>query len=115
MLTDSNSSKIALLPTSKTLEPTKQNIIKKIYSSPKLPLAVYREVVAHLRQVEGVEAGLINKPLQGGDEPFDYDASQIKALWLTYETDDSSEKVTQIQMILDFYAQRYDSWQLLDR
>ena len=105
---------MALLPTSKTLESTQPNIIKKIYSSPKLPLAVYREVVAHLRQVEGVEAGLITKPLKGGEEQFDYDASQIKALWLTYDKDDSSEQVTQIQMILDFYAQRYYSWQLLD-
>ena len=103
-----------MLPTSKTLESTKQNIIKKIYSSPKLPLAVYREVVAHLRQVERVEAGLITKPLKGGEEPFDYDASQIQALWLTYDADDNSETLTQIQMILDFYAQRYQSWQLLD-
>ena len=104
-----------MLPTSKTLESTKQNIIKKIYSSPKLPLAVYREVVAHLRQVEEVDAGLISKPLQGGDEPFDYDASQIKALWLTYDTDGNSETASQIQMILDFYGQRYQSWQQLDR
>ena len=96
------------------MEPTKQNIIKQIYSSPKLPLAVYREVVAHLRQVQGVEADLISKPLQGGEESFDYDASQTKALWLTYADHDNSEAKTQIQMILDFYAQRYQAWQLLD-
>jgi|GEM_PF-4079888 len=38
---------------------TVQGQTQQQLTSPRLPLAVYREVVAHLRQVEGVDACLI--------------------------------------------------------
>ena len=47
---------------------------------PGLPLAVYREVAVHLRQVEGVQTGLIPQQSQR----FDYSDSQIGGLWIQY-------------------------------
>lgn len=70
---------------------------------PNLPLAVYRELAAHLRQVEGVETGLL--PQQSQD--FNYDRSQIGSLWIEYaETADIASR-QQVDRILEYYQQRY--------
>ena len=45
---------------------------------PGLPLAVYREIAAHIRQVLGVEVGLIPQT----SSEFDYNQSQISGLWI---------------------------------
>lgn len=89
-----------------------KNQVRKCYTSPGLPLAVYREVAAHLRQVTGVNAGAIVKPLQGGGEAFDYYASQIEALWLEYPQELPTESKQRIQAILDYYGQRYQPWEI---
>lgn len=89
-----------------------KNQVRKCYTSPRLPLAVYREVAAHLRQVTGVNAGAIVKPLRGGREAFDYYASQIEALWLEYPQELSTESKQRIQAILDYYGQRYQPWEI---
>lgn len=69
-----------------------------------LPLAVYREVVAHLRQVEGVNAGLIPQR----SPQFNYHQSQVGGLWIEYAADLSNQQ--QVEAILDYYAQRHGSW-----
>jgi hypothetical protein len=51
-----------------------------------LPLAVYREIAAHLHQVEGVEVGLIPQSSQ----QFDYNQSQIGGLWISWTPNSSS-------------------------
>lgn len=89
-----------------------KNRVRKRYTSPGLPLAVYREVAAHLRQVTGVNAGAIVKPLQDGGETFDYYASQIEALWLEYPQELPTESKQRIQTILDYYGQRYQPWEI---
>ncbi|MBH8561490.1 hypothetical protein I8748_04740 [Nostoc sp. CENA67] len=68
-----------------------------------LPLAVYREIVAHLRQVEGVKADLIPQSSQ----KFDYNQSQIGGLWISLPPNSSSEKKQRVQQILAFYQNRY--------
>jgi hypothetical protein len=78
-------------------------------SCPHLPLAVYREVVAHLRQVDGVEVGLIPQQSQ----EFDYLQSQIAGLWLDCTT--ASTDIAKVETILAYYAQRYGDWQTLMR
>lgn len=93
---------------------TTENTIKERCTSLKLPLAVYREVVAHLRQVIGVDAGLIVKPLKGNQKPFDYSASQIEALSLEYSQDLTTESKQQIQAILDYYGKCYQPWEKQD-
>jgi hypothetical protein len=91
----------------KKLQLSTENKIKDRHTYHQLPLAVYSEIVAHLRQIIGVNAGLTVKPLKGSQEPFDYAASQIEALWLEYPQDLKVESKQQIQAILDYYQQRY--------
>ncbi len=79
---------------------------------PQLPLAVYREVAAHLRQVDNVEAGLISRPITSSPEKFDYSQSQIEALWIEHPENLDSQSKQRIESILDYYAQRYRPWQL---
>ena len=72
-----------------------------------LPLAVYREVAAHLRQVSGVSVDL---ETQRSPE-FDYHQSQIGVMIIRYPdslTDTDQQKIT---AILDFYSNRYGQWQ----
>ena len=88
-----------------------KNKVKERYTCPQLPLAVYREVAAHLRQVPEVNAGLIVKPLRDGEEAFDYYASQIEALWLEYPQELSTQSKHRIQTILDYYGKRYQPWE----
>lgn len=81
---------------------------------PRLPLAVYREVAAHLCQVEGVKTGL--NPPQGSDcdpsqaRSFDYIRSQIGSLWIQYPENVSSTSRQQVDRILNYYGDRYGSW-----
>lgn len=74
---------------------------------PGLPLAVYREVAAHLRQLKGVEAGLIPQTSQ----QFDYNQSQAGGLWMQY-TDASDAVVRErVNQILAYYQNRYGTWE----
>jgi hypothetical protein len=80
---------------------------------PQLPLAVYREVSAHLRQVEGVDASLILRPLNHDPaEKFDYYQSQVAALQIDYSENIDELARQQVKEILDYYAQRYRPWQV---
>ncbi len=68
-----------------------------------LPLAVYREIAAHLRQVEGVEVGLIPQ----SSLEFDYDQSQIQSLWIEWGENSTSQSRQRVQQILAYYQNRY--------
>ena len=72
-----------------------------------LPLAVYREVVAHLRQVDGVEAGLVPQSSQ----EFDYALSQIGSMWIEYDGELDSTARDRIDRILAYYGDRYGAWE----
>lgn len=76
---------------------------------PGLPLAVYREVAAHLRQVEGVETGLI--PQQS--KQFDYGDSQIGGLWIEYPEGFDSAGRQRVDRILAYYGDRFSPWEPL--
>ena len=89
------------------------NAIKTYITSPQLPLAVYREVAAHLRQVIGVKTGLIVRSSDSGGEQFDYAQSQIAALWLEYPQNIDAQQKKQIDEILDYYGQRYRPWETI--
>ncbi len=68
-----------------------------------LPLAVYREIAAHLRQVEEVEVGLISQSSQ----QFDYNQSQIESLWIDFTSNFSNSSQQQVEEILAYYESRY--------
>ncbi|MBW4513215.1 MAG: hypothetical protein KME64_43060 [Scytonematopsis contorta HA4267-MV1] len=70
---------------------------------PGLPLAVYREIAAHLRQVEGTSVGLIPQFSQ----EFDYNQSQIGGLWIEYSEKSSPDNRQQVGKILAYYNNRY--------
>ena len=79
---------------------------------PRLPLAVYREVAAHLRQIAGVKTNLILRSLEHDPaEKFDYYQSQVAALEIGYESEISTVDRERIVEIFDYYAQRYSPWQ----
>ena len=89
------------------------NTIKTYLTSPQLPLAVYREVAAHLRQVTDVQAGLITRSVDSGVEKFDYAQSQIAALWLEYPQDIDAQQKKRLDEILDYYGQSYRPWETI--
>lgn len=76
----------------------------------RLPLAVYREIAAHLRQVEGVKVSQIAPD----PESFDYALSQVKGLAIEYPAELEASSQQQLQAILDYYARTYAPWQRFD-
>ncbi len=84
---------------------------KQQLTCPKLPLGVYREVAAHLRQVQGIDTSLILRSIEHDEsEKFDYYQSQVAALEIKYtdKTDETAQE--QVAAILDYYARRYNCW-----
>ncbi len=68
----------------------------------KLPLAVYREVAAHLCQIETVTTELTPQ----SSAEFDYSKSQIGELWI--EGEESAQ--AQVEKILAYYSDRFGAW-----
>lgn len=73
---------------------------------PGLPLAVYREVAAHLGQVDGIAVELVSQQSQ----QFDYRLSQIDSLWIKSADADTIDS-EQVQRILAYYSDRYGAWE----
>lgn len=72
-----------------------------------LPLAVYRELAAHLRQVQGVDVGLMPQT----SKQFDYQASQSGGLWIQYALDLENSSIERVKQILAYYSYRYGAWE----
>jgi hypothetical protein len=70
-----------------------------------VPLAVYREISAHLRQVTGVNATLIPQTSQ----QFDYNQSQIAGLSIEYPQFSTPETYQQVEEILTYYRNLYNA------
>ena len=85
---------------------------KQQLTCPQLPLAVYQEVAAHLRQVEGVNTTIIMRSLEHDPaEKFDYYQSQVAALEIGYGENIIDADKQRVSEILDYYAKRYAPWQ----
>ena len=80
-----------------------KNKIQYEVEFPRLPLAVYREIAAHLRQVPGVEAGLTSQQSQD----FDYLQSQVGSLCIEYSETATSAAQERVEQILAYYQQKY--------
>lgn len=85
------------------MEIGEQNQLKYKVEFPGLPLAVYREIATHLRQVSGVETVLIPQQSQ----VFDYNHSQVGSLWVEYSEAVTSSAQKRVEEILAYYQQRY--------
>jgi hypothetical protein len=82
--------------------------MKRQICVPQLPLAVYREAAAHLRQVPGVSVGLLPQT----SNEFDYRQSQVGGL----EIDDEEATAIaqqQVERILQYYGDRFGAWQAI--
>ena len=69
---------------------------------PGLPLALYREIEAHLNQLVGVEVGLISQT----SLEFDYNESQIAGLWISWLPNASEEDRQRFKQIVAYYQNR---------
>ncbi|OKH22850.1 acyltransferase [Chroogloeocystis siderophila] len=87
-----------------------QNQLKDEIEFPGLPLAVYREIAAHLQQVDGVETGLYPAAYQ----QFDYNHSQIGGLWIQYNQHANSVSHQRVAQILAYYQNRYGAFRKLN-
>ncbi|NJR66843.1 MAG: hypothetical protein HC772_18500 [Leptolyngbyaceae cyanobacterium CRU_2_3] len=77
---------------------------------PQLPLAVYQEIAAHLRQVSGIAVDLLPQQSQ----QFDYQQSQAGGLKLVYLPGADSASRQRVEQILAYYGNRYGAWQSLE-
>ncbi|MEL6458253.1 MAG: hypothetical protein AAFX46_14400 [Cyanobacteria bacterium J06636_27] len=68
-----------------------------------LPLAVYREIAAHLGTVTGIKVGLIEQT----SPEFDYNQSQVGGLWIDYGLSSNSQTRQWVKQILAYYQHRY--------
>jgi hypothetical protein len=84
--------------------------LKYYVRSATLPLTVYREVESHLRQVEGVEVGLVTQP----SSEFGYTQSQVASLWVQHADTIAPAERQRVQQILAYYGDRYGAWQPVD-
>jgi hypothetical protein len=78
-----------------------------------LPLAVYREVATHLRQVKGVKTQLHPMPTQPSESDaaqFNYLQSQVGSLSIQYHEDADETTRQQVDQILAYYSDRYGVW-----
>jgi len=80
--------------------------VQKRLSCDRLPLAIYREVVAHIRQIGNIEVSLLEQT----SKQFEYLQSQVGGLLVEYDEDFPTEKLRQLDSILAYYANKYGSW-----
>lgn len=76
-------------------------------SCPHLPLAVYRELVAHLLQVAGVEVDLLPQRSQ----QFDYLQSQVGGVSIQLTPKAGATAQCRVKQILGYYSDRYGAWE----
>jgi len=81
----------------------------EILCYPNLPLAVYREIAAHLCQLEGVGVKL----LPATNTEFDYAHSQVGGLQVNYPDSLTPGDGQQLTAIIEFYGARYGKPQRL--
>ena len=73
-----------------------------------LPLAVYREIAAHLRQFEGVTVSFLT-PI---DRVFSYTESQLGGLEIMGADLLTDGDQIRIDRLLNYYADRYSPWEI---
>ncbi len=73
-----------------------------------LSLAVYREITAHLRQVEGVTVSFLTSVNRG----FGYTESQLGGLEIIGANLLTEGDQIRLDRLLDYYADRYHQWEI---
>jgi len=70
---------------------------------PTLPLAIYRELIAHLRQVPGVDAEILPQASQ----EFNYMRSQAGGLRYSLVASTDTDAHQRVMQILGYYGDRF--------
>jgi hypothetical protein len=73
-----------------------------------LPLAIYREVAAHLQQVEGITVTCLDQI----DREFSYLDSQVGGLEILGADRLSDLDKARFEDLLNYYADRYSPWDI---
>lgn len=89
------------------LEISPLSTVQERVSYVNLPLAVCREIAAHLQQVAEVQTRLIPQSAP----QFDYSLSQVEAIEIYYPKNLPVAEKQLLESILDYYAQRYGPYQ----
>jgi hypothetical protein len=76
-----------------------------LFQSPHIPLAVYRELAAHLQQIDGVTVEFL-QPSQ--ERAFSYLDSQLAGLEVHGVNRLVAADRARLDLILSYYADRYD-------
>jgi hypothetical protein len=77
-------------------------------SNYQIPLAVYREIAAHLQQIEGVKVAF----LMPTDREFSYTESQLGGLEITGIDRLMDRDRLQVERLLSYYAEYYHEWEI---
>ncbi len=73
-----------------------------------MPLAVYREVAAHLQQIAGISVTCL-API---DRAFSYTESQLGGLEITGADRLTESDLLLLERLLSYYADRYAEWEI---
>jgi hypothetical protein len=73
-----------------------------------LPLAVYREVAAHLQQIEGITVEFLVPTARY----FSYTESQLGGIEISGIDRLTALDLSNFQRILSYYADRYQPWEI---
>ena len=73
-----------------------------------LPLAVYREIAAHLQQFEGITVSFLT-PVDRG---FSYTESQLGGLEIMGANLLTDGDKIKIDRLVNYYADRYNQWEI---
>jgi hypothetical protein len=73
-----------------------------------IPLAVYREIAAHLRQIEGITVSFLTSVNRG----FSYTESQLGGLEIMGAHLLNDADRIRLDRLLNYYADRYNQWEI---
>ncbi|MFN4195908.1 MAG: hypothetical protein ACK4HM_08815 [Thermosynechococcus sp.] len=80
---------------------------ERVYYNRRMPLAVYRELAAHLQLLEGVSVRLLPQT----SSHFDYELSQIEGIAVTLPSPAAPKTQRRFEEILEHYGRLYDGWE----
>jgi hypothetical protein len=75
-----------------------------------MPLAVYREVAAHLQQIAGITVSFLTTV----DRRFSYTESQLGGVEIIGADRLTDLDKIRIDDVLNYYANRYSCWEIAD-
>ncbi len=80
---------------------------ERVYYNPRMPLAVYRELAAHLQLLDGVSVRLLPQTCSH----FDYELSQIAGIAVAVPPTFDRDAQARCEQILEHYGLQHGGWQ----